>query len=97
MTKITIDIPEEISFIKDKISQAEWSFLATRLLQSKIRKVIEYNRIISKSQATDEDVEELSSEIKEAVWKRHSNTNYKWILLSIQMLLSQQSSIKVIV
>ncbi len=72
MTKITIDIPEEISFIKDKISQAEWSFLATRLLQSKIRKVIDYNRIISKSQATDEDVEELSNEIKEAVWKRHS-------------------------
>ncbi len=72
MTKITIEIPEEIAFIKEKISPAEWSFLATKLLQNQMKKIIRYNKILSKSQATDEDVEELSNEIKEAVWKRHN-------------------------
>lgn len=72
MTKIEIEIPDEIAFVKQKISTIEWSFLAMQILQDKIRKIARYNEILSKSKATEKDVEELSSEIKDAVWKRHS-------------------------
>ena len=75
MAKIEIEIPEEVSFLEEKIAKREWAFLATRLLQElqeRIAKVVRYNEIISRSKATEEDVEELSNEIKEAVWKHHS-------------------------
>ena len=71
MTKITIEIPDEIDFLKRKISTIKWSYLATQILQEKIKKVARYNEILSKSKATENDVEELSSEIKEAVWKHY--------------------------
>jgi len=72
MAKITIEIPDEIAFVKQKISTIEWSFLAMQILQDKIRNVARYNEILSKSKATEKDVEELSNEIKDAVWESHS-------------------------
>ena len=35
MVKIEIEIPDEIAFVKQKISPIEWSFLATQILQKK--------------------------------------------------------------
>ncbi len=72
MSKIEIEIPDEITFVKQKISKVEWSFLAMQMLQEKIRRVVRYNEILSKSKATEEDVEELSNEIKDGVWKHYS-------------------------
>ena len=72
MAKIEIEIPEEVSFLKERIPKHEWAFLAAKLLQERIKEVVEYNRILSMSKATEKDVEEISNEIKEAVWKRHS-------------------------
>ena len=74
MTKIEIEVPDEIVFLKKRISAIKWSYLATQALQEKIRKVARYNEILSKSKATDKDVEEISDEIKEAVWKDYSET-----------------------
>jgi len=71
MVKITIDIPEELEFMK-KIPSIKWSFIATKILQSKIEETACFQRTVSKSQATEEDVEELTDEIKEAIWKRHT-------------------------
>ena len=67
MTKIEIEIPDELSFLKKKISSVEWSYLAAQILQEKVMRVAKYNEIISKSKATEKDVEELSNEIKEAI------------------------------
>ncbi len=74
MVKIEIEIPDEIAFLKDRISKAEWSFLAMRVLQEKLKRVVRYNQLLDKSQATEKDAEELSDEIKEAVWKHYKNT-----------------------
>ena len=74
MVKIEIEIPDEIAFLKERISKAEWSFLAMRVLQERLKRVARYNQILEKSQATEEDVKELSDEIKEAVWKHYKNT-----------------------
>ena len=72
MAKIEIEIPDEVGFLKEKISAIKWSYLATQILQEKIRKVVRYNNILSKSKATDKDVEELSNDVKDAVWRHYS-------------------------
>ena len=72
MTKIEIEIPDEIDFMREEIKPIEWSFIATRLLQERLKEIIEYNRILSKSKATEKDVEEITNEIKDAVWKHYS-------------------------
>lgn len=71
MGKIEIEIPDEIEFVRKKIPTKEWSFLVMRILQEKIRKVVRYNEILSNSKATEEDVEEISNEIKNNVWKHY--------------------------
>lgn len=71
MVKIEIEIPDEVAFLKDRISKVEWSFLAMRILQEKLKRVARYNQLLDKSQATEKDVEELTDEIKEAVWKHY--------------------------
>lgn len=71
MAKITIDIPEELEFMR-KVPSIQWSLIAAKILQSKIEETARFQKIVSKSKATEEDVEELTNEIKEAVWKKHS-------------------------
>jgi len=43
-----------------------------QVLQERIRKVYRYNETLSNSAVTDEDVENLSNELKEAVWEKYS-------------------------
>lgn len=72
MTKIEFEIPDEVDFLKEKISTIKWSYLAMQILQERIRRVSKYNDVLSKSKATDMDAEELTNEIKEAVWESYS-------------------------
>ena len=74
MAQITIDIPEEVEFLK-KIPKDEWPQIAVEALQERIDEVANYNRILAKSKATEKDVEELTEEIKEGIWKRHLEKN----------------------
>lgn len=47
-------------------------FFSNSNIAKKIRKVAKYNEILSKSKATDKDVEEISNKIKDAIWKHYS-------------------------
>ena len=71
MKTITIDIPEELDFMKN-VSSKFWTAAVIEILKLKINKVAEIKRITSKSKATEKDVEELTENVKEAVWKQHS-------------------------
>ena len=70
MEKITIDLPEDLKFMR-KMPSVEWSFIATKILQSKLEEVSNFKRIISKSKATEKDVTELTEKINESLSKRH--------------------------
>ena len=70
MEKITIDLPEDLQFMR-KMPSIEWSFIATKILQSKLEEVSNFKRIISKSKATEKDVTELTEKINESLSKRH--------------------------
>jgi hypothetical protein len=74
MVKITIEIPDELEFLQERIPSAKWSFIATRVLQDRIKEIAEYNERLSRSEATEEDVKKLADEIKEGVWDRYSSS-----------------------
>lgn len=72
MAQITIDTDEFGSM--RNMSQEEWQEFAKKAIKDKMKRIAESERfteIISKSKATEQDVKELTDEIKEAVWKRH--------------------------
>ncbi len=70
MAQITIDIPEELEFMKN-IPKNKWSQIAIEMLKSKINEASEIIKIAEKSKATEKDVEELTDKIKEGVWKKN--------------------------
>ena len=74
MTKITIDIPEDLER-KANMLKVKLSILIADAIKRSLKEmeeITEFERIVSKSKGTEKDAEDLSNEIKEAVWKRHS-------------------------
>ena len=73
MVKITIDVPEDLER-KAKILKVELSFLAAKALKERINEleeIAEFERIVSKSNATEKDVEELTGEVNAAMLEHH--------------------------
>lgn len=73
MTKITIELPKEYEFMKE-IPSFYWVLAAKRIQEEregKLKKIARIREIASKSKATDNDVEEITNEVKEAVWKHY--------------------------
>ena len=73
MVQISIDIPDELDR-KAKMLKIEISLLLAQMLKERIKKLEEiehFREIVSKSKATDKDVEELTDKIKTAVWNHH--------------------------
>ena len=70
MTNITIEIPEEVGYLK-KIPSDVWASIVREIVQKKLQEIAEIKRISMKSKATDADVEEITNEIKEAVLKHY--------------------------
>ncbi|MBU4070442.1 MAG: hypothetical protein KJ646_05660 [Nanoarchaeota archaeon] len=68
--EIKIEIPEELTFIK-QTPNIDWSILIDKLIKSKLDKIARLSRIISKSELTEQDVEELSDKINESLSKRY--------------------------
>ena len=70
MEKITINLPEDLEFMKD-IPAEEWSFIVTKMLQSKLEEIRRFEQISSKSKANEKDVEELASKINNSLSERY--------------------------
>lgn len=70
MAKITIEIPEELDFI-DRIPPIYWTVAVSKILKLRIKEIEEIMKIARESKATEKDVEELTDEIKDAVWDHY--------------------------
>lgn len=71
MTKIEIDVPEDMK----ELPAIYWILGARKILEEqkeKQKKIKHIREIAAKSQATDEDVEEITEEIEEAMEKHYS-------------------------
>jgi hypothetical protein len=74
MTEINIELPDEYEFMKD-VSPLYWILAAKKIRderEKKIKKIERIKTIAAKSQATDEDAEELTKEIEEAMTEHYS-------------------------
>ena len=72
MAQITIDIPEPA--FKD-FSKEEWEDFVKKAIKNQIKRIEESERfkeIITKSQATEKDVEELTKKADKAMIKHYS-------------------------
>ena len=72
MSNITLAIPEELHMIIRKHNEIKWSEVARRALWQQARKLQIMDKLVSKSEFTEKDVEELDNKIKAGLLKRFS-------------------------
>lgn len=72
MSNITLAIPEELHMIIKKHNEIKWSEVARRALWQQARKLQVMDKLVSKSEFTEKDVEELDHKIKAGLLKRFS-------------------------
>ena len=70
MPNITLSIPEELHKIVKKHTEIKWSEIARRAMWTQARKLELMDTLISKSEFTEKDVEELDHKIKAGLLKR---------------------------
>jgi len=70
MTEIRFEIPEELGFIK-QIPNIDWSILFNKFIRFRLEEIAKLKRGLSKSKLTEEDVEEFSDKINEALSKKY--------------------------
>jgi len=70
MEDIVIKIPEELNFVK-QVPKIDWSILVSRLIKSKIDKITRMKKIVSKSQLTEKDIEDLSERINASLSQKY--------------------------
>ena len=71
MAQITIDIPDELEFMKD-IPKEKWSEIAVSMIKSKLDEAEKIMKIAKKSQATEKDVDELTDKANKGMIKHYS-------------------------
>ena len=79
MTKITIDVPEELER-RAKMLKVELSLLAIKALKDRVEKLEEakerdkierFRQSVARSKLTEKDVDEISDKINTAMWEHH--------------------------
>ena len=74
MVKVSFEIPEDIER-KAKMFKIELALLLQKVLQEEIRKreeIERFKRIVSKSKATEKDVEEIVNDIEKSMEEHYS-------------------------
>ncbi len=70
MGRIEFEIPKGLEFI-EKVPNIDWSILFKKVLKEKLDRILRLKKIINKSKLTEKDVEELSGEFDESLYKRY--------------------------
>ena len=71
MTNMTLAIPEDLYSIMAKHSEIKWSEVARQALWMQARKLEIMDKILSKSNLTEKDAEEIGHKIKREIAKKH--------------------------
>ena len=67
---MTLSIPSEIHKFVKKHNEINWSEIARRAMSQQVRKMKIMKKLVSKSEFTEQDVNELDKKIKEGLFKR---------------------------
>lgn len=71
MTNMTLSIPEELIKIMRKHSHIKWSEVARRAILEEAKKIELMEKLLSKSELTEKDVEEIGKKVKRGIAKAH--------------------------
>lgn len=71
MTNVTLAVPEDLYRIMQKHRDIKWSEVARQAIWSKARKLDLMDKILAKSELTEEDAEKIGHKIKHGIAKRH--------------------------
>ena len=71
MTNMTLAVPEDLHEIMEKHSDIKWSEVARHAMWEKARKLELMDKLLAKSELTEEDAERIGHKIKHEIAKRH--------------------------
>ncbi len=70
MKDIVVKIPEELKFIR-QTSEIDWSVLVSKVIKSKLDKIVRLQRIVNKSELSEKDVGEFSDKINASLSQKY--------------------------
>ena len=71
MTNMTLAVPEDLHEIMRKHNEIRWSEIARQAIRDQARKLDLMDKLLSKSELTEEDAERIGQKIKHGIAKRH--------------------------
>jgi len=75
MTNMTLSVPEDLYKIMEKHKDIKWSEVARQAIWEKARKIELMDKILSKSNLTEQDSLDIGKKIKEEIAKKHKLKN----------------------
>ena len=77
MTNMTLALPEDLKRIMKKYNTIKWSEVARQALWDKARKLALMDKLLAKSEMTEEDAERIGHKIKHGIAKKHGLAKLK--------------------
>ncbi len=71
MTNMTLAIPEELHIIMKKHKEIKWTEVARTAIWDKAKRLELMDKLLSKSELTNEDAIEIGRKIKHEIAKKH--------------------------
>ena len=71
MTNMTLAVPEDLFKIMERHKDIKWSEVARQAIWDKARKLELMDKILSKSNLTEEDALNIGRKVKEGIAKKH--------------------------
>jgi len=71
MTNLTLAVPEDLHQIMEKHKEIKWTEVARQAMWEKARKLELIDKLLAKSEMTEQEAEEIGHRIKHGIAKRH--------------------------
>ena len=71
MTNMTLAVPEDLHRTMQKHKEIKWSEVARQAIMEKARKLELMDKLLAKSELTEEDAERIGHKIKHGMAKRY--------------------------
>ncbi|MEK6938780.1 MAG: hypothetical protein AABX04_07100 [Nanoarchaeota archaeon] len=70
MGTLSISVPDDLREQMIKLDEINWSAVARKAFEEKIKQIELFKKIVSKSKLTEKDAEEISTKISESMAKK---------------------------
>lgn len=71
MTNMTLSVPEDLHEIMQKYREIKWSEVARQALWTKAKKLQLMDKLLAKSELTEEEALEIGRKVNTGIAKRH--------------------------